>query len=73
MNKVDIVEVLSRHVELKKHEGKFVGICPICRFGTMTVYPDEQIATCAACNFKGDIYQLALQIGKYDDKGKIGV
>ncbi|MCG9967073.1 DNA primase [Pelotomaculum terephthalicicum JT] len=60
----DIVEVVSRHVQLKKKGKYFTGYCPFHkeRSPSFTVTPDKQIFHCFGCNTGGNVFKFLMLI-----------
>jgi len=58
----DIVEVISRHVQLKKKGKYFIGFCPFHqeRTPSFTVTPDKQIFHCFGCNAGGSVFKFLM-------------
>ncbi len=63
-NNLDIVEVISRHVVLKKTGRTFLGLCPFHNEKTpsFTVTPSRQIFKCFGCNEGGDVLTFLQKI-----------
>lgn len=58
----DIVEVVSRYVQLKKKGKYFTGSCPFHqdRTPSFTVTPDKQIFHCFGCNTGGNVFRFLM-------------
>ncbi len=58
----DIVEVVSRYVQLKKKGKYFTGFCPFHhdRAPSFTVTPDKQIFYCFGCSTGGDVFKFIM-------------
>ena len=58
----DIVEVISRHVQLKRKGRYYTGLCPFHqeRTPSFTVMPDKQIFYCFGCNNGGDVFKFLM-------------
>jgi len=58
----DIVEVVTRHVSLKKTGKNYIGLCPFHseRTPSFTVTPDKQIFYCFGCNAGGDVFRFLM-------------
>lgn len=58
----DIVEVVSRYVQLKKRGRYFIGSCPFHhdRVPSFTVTPDKQIFYCFGCSTGGDVFKFLM-------------
>ena len=57
-NKTDIVEVVSRYINLTKAGKNYIGICPFHddHSPSMSVSPEKQIFTCFACGASGNVF-----------------
>src|SRR4051812_14851162 len=62
--RVDIVEVVGRHVELKRAGAMFKGLCPFHteRSPSFTVTPSRQSYHCFGCGAHGDAVQFLLEM-----------
>jgi DNA primase len=61
---LDIVEIISASVPLKKSGRSFVGFCPFhpnTRTPAFTVYPDTQSYHCFGCKASGDVFTFMMQ------------
>jgi len=58
----DIVEVVSRYVQLKKKGKYYTGSCPFHqdRKPSFTVTPDKQIFHCFGCNTGGNVFKFLM-------------
>jgi len=58
----DIVEVVSRFVQLKKRGKNYVGLCPFHneRTPSFTVTPGKQIFYCFGCGAGGDVFKFLM-------------
>jgi len=58
----DIVEVVSRYVQLKKKGKYFTGSCPFHhdQAPSFTVTPDKQIFYCFGCSAGGDVFKFLM-------------
>ena len=58
----NIIEVVSRYVQLKKTGKNYTGICPFHRERTpsFTVTPEKQIFYCFGCGAGGDVFQFLM-------------
>lgn len=63
-NSLDIVEVISRYVVLKKTGRNFQGLCPFHNEKTpsFVVTPDKQIFKCFGCGEGGDVFTFLMKI-----------
>jgi DNA primase len=63
---VDIVEIISRYVSLKKHGKNFVAKCPFHTEKTpsFTVSSEKQIFYCFGCRVGGNVYNFLMQYEK---------
>lgn len=59
-SKVDIVEVISSYVPLKKAGRNFAGLCPFHSEKTPSfmVSPDRQVFKCFGCGVSGDVFSF---------------
>ena len=57
-NKTDIVEVVSRYINLTKAGKNYIGVCPFHddHSPSMSVSPEKQIFTCFACGASGNVF-----------------
>ncbi|MDR3208123.1 MAG: DNA primase [Oscillospiraceae bacterium] len=62
--RADIVDLVSRHVELKKQGGRLVGLCPFHSEKTpsFSVSPDKQLFYCFGCGAGGGAIQFAMRM-----------
>jgi len=58
----DIVNVISRYVQLKKKGKNYTGSCPFHdeRTPSFTVTPEKQIFHCFGCNVGGDVFKFLM-------------
>lgn len=58
----DIVQVVSRYVQLKKKGKNYTGSCPFHddRTPSFTVTPEKQIFHCFGCNVGGDVFKFLM-------------
>ncbi len=65
-NEVDIVDVISEYLPLKKRGKNFVGLCPFHRERTpsFTVSPEKQMFYCFGCGKGGDVYAFLMEHDK---------
>jgi len=66
LERSDIVELISRHVDLKKAGGNLMGLCPFHHEKTpsFSVSPDKQLYHCFGCGKGGGAFQFLMD---YDD------
>lgn len=64
-NSLDIVDVISRHVVLKKSGHNYMGLCPFHgeKTPSFTVTPSKQIFKCFGCGEGGDVLTFLMKIG----------
>ncbi len=69
-DKVDIVDVVSKYVRLKKTGRNFVGLCPFHEEKTpsFVVSPEKQIFHCFGCGASGDVIKFLMKIEDIDFK-----
>lgn len=62
--RTDIVDVISRHVQLKKKGKYYTGFCPFHRerSPSFTVTPEKQIFHCFGCNTGGNVFKFLMLI-----------
>ena len=67
-NRIDIVDLLSEHLELKKAGRNFKAICPFHneKSPSFVVSPERQIWHCFGCNKGGDIFTFLEEYEKMD-------
>lgn len=65
---VDIVDLVSEYVQLKKQGRSYVGLCPFHEEKTpsFSVSPDKQIYHCFGCGNGGNAYTFLMEIEGYD-------
>lgn len=63
-NSVDIVDVVSRHVQLKKMGKNLFGICPFHeeRTPSFSVSEDKQIFHCFSCGRGGNVFRFLMDL-----------
>ncbi len=62
LHKVDIVDVIGSHVDLKKRGGNYVGLCPFHdeKTPSFTVSSPKQFYYCFGCGAKGDVISFLI-------------
>ncbi len=72
-DKVNIVDVVSRYVKLKKSGRNFVGLCPFHEEKTpsFVVSPEKQIFHCFGCGASGDVIKFLMRIEDIDFKAAV--
>ena len=65
-NKTDIVEVVSRYVNLTKTGKNYIGVCPFHddHSPSMSVSPEKQIYTCFSCGASGNVFTFVSDFEK---------
>ncbi len=68
LNRLDIVDLISRYTSLKKVGKNWVGICPFHKEKTpsFTVAEDKQIFKCFGCGKWGNVITFHMEIEKID-------
>ena len=62
--RIDIVELISEHVQLRKTGRTFVGFCPFhanTKTPAFTVYPDSQSYHCFGCKASGTVFDFVMR------------
>ena len=61
---VNIVDVISRHVSLKKSGRNYMGLCPFHKEKTpsFSVHPEKQIYKCFGCGAGGNVFSFLQEI-----------
>ena len=61
---VDIVEIISEYVQLKKQGRNYFGLCPFHGENTpsFSVSPDKQIFHCFGCGAGGNVFSFLMEI-----------
>lgn len=65
-NKIDIVDVVSRYVNLTKKGKNYIGVCPFHddHSPSMSVSPEKQIFTCFSCGATGNVFTFVSDFEK---------
>ena len=65
-NKADIVDVVSRYVNLTKKGKNYIGVCPFHddHSPSMSVSPEKQIFTCFSCGATGNVFTFVSDFEK---------
>lgn len=65
-NKTDIVDVVSKYVNLTKKGKNYIGICPFHddHSPSMSVSPEKQIFTCFSCGATGNVFTFVSDFEK---------
>ncbi len=68
LEKVDIVDFISRYVKLKKTGRNFVGLCPFHKEKTpsFTVSPEKQLFYCFGCHTGGNVISFVMKYENLD-------
>ncbi len=69
-DKIDIVDIVSKYVKLKKTGRNFVGLCPFHdeKTPSFVVSPEKQIFHCFGCGASGDVIKFLMRIEDIDFK-----
>jgi len=73
---VDLVEVVSRYVTLKKVGSRYIGLCPFHEdkaSPSLSVQPDKQVWYCFGCQAGGNVYHFLTEIEgvKFQDAARM--
>jgi DNA primase len=65
-NSVDIIDVISQHVQLRKRGKNFIGLCPFHSEKTpsFTVSEEKQIFHCFGCHTGGNVFKFLTEFHK---------
>lgn len=68
LEKVDIVEFISRYVNLKRSGRNFVGLCPFHRekSPSFTVNPEKKLFYCFGCHVGGNVINFLMRFENLD-------
>jgi DNA primase len=71
----DIVDVISRYMELKGRGSRLLGLCPlhIEKHPSFTIYLEQQRWKCFGCGRNGDIIDFIEEAEKVDTAGAIAI
>lgn len=66
-NKVDIVDVISEYIQLKKQGRNYLGLCPFHgeKTPSFSVSADKQIYHCFGCGAGGNVFSFLMNIENY--------
>lgn len=79
---VDIVDIVSEYVQLKKQGKNYFGLCPFHgeKTPSFSVAPDKQIFYCFGCKVGGNVYSFLMEIENWSFleavqylAGKVGI
>ncbi|MDT0130672.1 DNA primase, partial [Acinetobacter baumannii] len=64
LNRVDIVDIVGRYVQLKKGGANFMGLCPFHneKSPSFTVSPTKQFYHCFGCGAHGDVISFLMEL-----------
>ncbi len=67
-DRADIVQVVGRHVTLKKSGSRFWGLCPFHdeKTASFQVHADKQIFYCFGCGAGGDVFAFRMRMEGLD-------
>ena len=65
-NKTDIVDIVSKYVNLTKKGKNYIGVCPFHddHSPSMSVSPEKQIFTCFSCGATGNVFTFVADFEK---------
>ena len=65
LGRIDVVEVVGRHVELRRSGANFAGLCPFHseKSPSFTVAPSKQFYHCFGCGAHGDAIRFLMEHG----------
>ena len=65
-NKTDIVDIVSRYINLTKTGKNYIGVCPFHddHSPSMSVSPEKQIFTCFSCGASGNVFTFVSDFEK---------
>ncbi|MDQ6972887.1 MAG: CHC2 zinc finger domain-containing protein, partial [Mariprofundaceae bacterium] len=65
--RTDVVELIARHVELKKSGANFMGLCPFHheKSPSFSVSTDKQLFYCFGCGKGGGAFQFLMEHDGY--------
>src|SRR3954468_22113423 len=66
-NRIDIVEIISEFVKLKKRGANYLGLCPFYneKSPSFTVSPSKEIYKCFGCGRSGNSISFLMEHEKY--------
>lgn len=64
--RIDIFEVVSEHIELKKRGKDYLGLCPFHgeKTPSFSVSPQKGLAYCFGCRWGGNAFKFLMELGK---------
>jgi len=67
LSRTDVVEIIARHVELKKSGSNMMGLCPFHneKSASFSVSPDKQLYYCFGCGKGGGAFQFLMDHDGY--------
>ncbi len=71
--RLDIVDLIGQHVNLRKSGRNFKGLCPFHQEKTpsFVVFPDNQTFHCFGCAAGGDAFNFVMQLDHVDFRGAL--